>query len=29
MKYNTVLARIQNLTGLTPSQAELCKTAGN
>lgn len=28
MKYNTVLARIQNLTGLTPSQAELCKITG-
>lgn len=28
MKYNTVLARIQNLTGLIPSQAELCKITG-
>lgn len=28
MKYNTVLTRIQNLTGLTPSQAELCKITG-
>lgn len=28
MKYNIVLARIQNLTGLIPSQAELCKITG-
>lgn len=28
MKYNTVLERLQNLTGLIPSQAELCKITG-